>query len=135
MAPAIQEFMTPLVHTVRVGAKFSEAHALMREHLIRHLLVLNGKALVGVISDRDLYLLEALGAGNASEISVEEAMQPVLVVPPEMLLYDVARLMTAGKLGSAVVAREENVLGIFTAMDGLRALAGCANPDGVVAHG
>lgn len=125
MYPTIEKFMTPLVHTVRAGATFAEAHALMRRHGIRHLPVLEGGRLVGIVSERDLYLLETFGAGGAKEIAVEEGMsQDVLAVPPSALAGEVARTMAERKLGSAVIARDGHVLGIFTTVDALRVLAG-----------
>jgi acetoin utilization protein AcuB len=124
MQPTIEQFMTRQVHTIRGGAKLSEAHELMRDHHIRHLPVLEGGRLVGLVSDRDLHLIETLGAGTSNEITVEEAMsQDVLVVAPNEPLGEVAQKMGSRKAGSAVVVLGERVLGIFTTMDALRVLA------------
>jgi acetoin utilization protein AcuB len=124
MTPSIESFMTPVVHTIRSNAPLSDAHAVMREHHIRHLPVLEGGALVGMVSERDMHLVESLGVGKANEITVEEAMsQDVLVVEPTADLSEVARLMAERKAGSAVVVHDQKVKGIFTTQDALWVLA------------
>ena len=44
----------------RVDQKLSTAHAKMREYSIRHLPVLSGGRLLGMITDRDLHMVETL---------------------------------------------------------------------------
>jgi acetoin utilization protein AcuB len=122
--------MSAQVHTIRSGAKLSEAHALMREHRIRHLPVLERGSLVGLVSDRDLHLVETLGVGSPEEITVEEAMsQDVLVAGPGEAIPDVARRMAERKAGSAVIVRNDHVIGIFTTVDALRLLANHVHPE------
>src|SRR5262249_4711509 len=59
--PAVSPFMTRQVVTIDRTASLADAHHLMREHEIRHLPVLDGKQLVGLLSQRDLHLIETLG--------------------------------------------------------------------------
>jgi len=101
-----------------------QASQLMRGHDIRHLPVVHKGELVGLLSQRDVYLVETLSDTPASEIRVEEAMtrEPFLVDPEESL-QSVASRMAARKLGSAIVARDGILLGLFTITDALRALA------------
>jgi len=62
-------------------------------------------------------------AANADELPVEEAMsQDVFSVAPEDSLNDVAKRMAEEKIGSAVVLKENRVVGVFTTIDALRAL-------------
>jgi acetoin utilization protein AcuB len=124
MSEAIENFMTPTVHSVRSGAAVSEARAMMRQHAIRHLPVLDAGRLVGMVSERDLTIVAGIRGVNAEMLSVEEAMsQDVLAVTPEESLATVAARMAERRAGSAVIARGERVLGIFTTTDALRALA------------
>jgi acetoin utilization protein AcuB len=120
----VQEFMT--VGPVVIGTKrtLAEAHRTMRERSIRHLPVVDGGALVGVVSQRDLYLLETLEAVDPATETVEEAMtaEP-FAVPPAAPLEDVAAEMARRKIGSAVVVDRGAVIGLFTTVDALRALA------------
>jgi len=124
----IREFMTVSPHTIAIERTLSDAHKLMREHGIRHLPVLEGGRLVGMVSQRDLHLLETLRDVNPAEIRVEEAMsQDVLEVDPAASLARVARVMGKRKLGSAVVTHGGEIVGIFSTVDALFALATIAN--------
>jgi acetoin utilization protein AcuB len=51
------------VSPVVIGSErtLADAHRMMRERGIRHLPVVDAGALVGVVSQRDLYLAETLG--------------------------------------------------------------------------
>jgi len=123
MNDVIEEFMTRSVHTIGTKSPLTEAHRLMNEHAIRHLPVLEGGRLVGMLSQRDLHLIETLKDVVPKEVLVEEAMsQDAYTVAPEAPLEDVAREMALHKYGSAVVVRGKEVLGIFTTTDALRAL-------------
>jgi len=123
MNDTIESFMTRSVHTIGTKSPLVEAHRVMNEHAIRHLPVLEGGRLVGMLSQRDLHLIETLRDVDPREVLVEEAMsQDAYAVAPEAPLAEVARTMAAHKYGSAVVARGQHVLGIFTTTDALQAL-------------
>jgi acetoin utilization protein AcuB len=123
MNDAIENFMTRSVLTIGTKSPLTEAHRLMNDHAIRHLPVLEGGRLVGMLSQRDLHLIETLKDVVPKEVLVEEAMsQDAYTVAPEAPLEDVAREMALHKYGSAVVAQGKQVLGIFTTTDALRAL-------------
>jgi acetoin utilization protein AcuB len=56
-------------------------------------------------------------------LPVEEAMvEDVFIVDPDAPVGEVVEQMIARKLGSAVVCRDERVIGVFTTIDALRAL-------------
>jgi acetoin utilization protein AcuB len=123
MNDAIENFMTRSVHMIGTKSPLTEAHRLMNDHAIRHLPVLEGGRLVGMLSQRDLHLIETLKDVVPKEVLVEEAMsQDAYTVAPETPLADVAREMALHKYGSAVIVRGKEVLGIFTTTDALRAL-------------
>ena len=96
----------------------------MQEHHIRHLPVLHGGRLVGVVTDRDLHLVESLQGVDPHLVTVSDAMSTdVYSVAPGMPLEDVVGEMAAHKYGSAIVMRDHEVVGIFTTVDACRALA------------
>ena len=120
----ISEFMTPSPHTIGLEQTLEVAHRVMREHQIRHLPVLDSGELVGMLSLRDLHFIETLDADDPAEVTIEEAMTPdPFVVGPGALLDTVAREMAEHKYGSAVVVDKGKVIGVFTTVDALRALA------------
>lgn len=123
--PSVSQYMTRQPWTIRKGATMSQAHHQMRSHAIRHLPVLEGGTLVGIVSERDLHLIETLADCDPDEVTVEQAMvSDVYVVTPEHSVDGVVENMSAHKYGSAVVInRRGGVEGIFTTVDALRVLA------------
>lgn len=123
MKRTVKEFMTRNVQTIGSEQPLSAAHRLMNELGIRHLPVLEKRKLVGIVTMRDLHLVETLEGVDPKRVTVEEAMaQETFAVSPEASLTKVAREMAKHKYGSAVVMRGENVVGIFTTIDALHAL-------------
>ncbi|HEU4727100.1 MAG TPA: CBS domain-containing protein [Kofleriaceae bacterium] len=116
--------MTAQPWTIDFDASLHEADRLMREHQIRHLPVLEDGNLVGVVSERDLRLLEAADGTAASSSPVHRAMteRPFLVTA-DTALDEVAAIMGEHKYGSVIVMGHDGVEGIFTAVDACRALA------------
>lgn len=122
-APTIAQFMTSSVHTIGTDQSLARAHEMMNKYRIRHLPVLDGGELVGIVSQRDLYFVETLGDTAPADIRVEEAMTTdVFVTSREARLVDVVGTMIKRKLGCAIVTRAGNVVGVFSAIDGLKAL-------------
>jgi acetoin utilization protein AcuB len=104
-----------------------EARRLMRERGIRHLPVVDGGALVGLVSQRDIYLAETLKGVDPETDPVREAMSgEPYAVGPDASLADVAATMAERKLGSAIVVDRGAVIGVFTTVDALRSLAALA---------
>jgi acetoin utilization protein AcuB len=115
--------MTSAPWTIDAAQSLGAAHRMMLEHDIRHLPVLRGGHLVGIVSLRDLYLMETLEDVNIEEAHVEEAMrQDIFTVPPEAPLDEVAEVMGMRKLGCAIVAVHDRVEGIFTTIDAVLVL-------------
>jgi acetoin utilization protein AcuB len=114
---------TPLL--IGVEQSLTAAHEVMRSNGIRHLPVLHGGKLVGVVSQRDLHIVESLRDVSPDEVTVEEAMtQDVYAVPPRTPLREVVSEMAERKLGSAVVVEGTRIVGVFTIVDALDTLVG-----------
>jgi len=125
LMPPMSRYMTTQPWTIRKDAKMSQAHELMRAHRIRHLPVLEGGKLVGIVSDRDLHLIETLPDSDPDEVTVEEAMtEEVYAVGLDDPVDAVVERMAARKYGCAmVVNRRGGIEGIFTTIDALQVLA------------
>lgn len=122
--PHIDRYMTTGPHAIEPDQKLSQAHRLMREHAIRHLPVMRGDELIGVLSDRDLHLIETLRDVDPDKVVVEEAMSDVVYkVSPRAALDEVVSEMARHKYGCAVVVDHGKVVGVFTTVDALRAFA------------
>jgi len=122
--PRIKSYMTTTPHTIGVDQTMARAHEVMREHRLRHLPVLQASRLVGILSDRDLHMVETLRDVDPRTVRVEEAMtQDVYTVTPDAPLDEVVKDMATHKYGSAVVVDRAHVVGVFTTVDACRAFA------------
>ena len=120
--------MTCLPFTVTAEETVAEAHLLMRRARIRHLPVLDGDKLVGLVSRSDLRLLETLHDVNPSEVTVQEAMSRApYTATASVRLEQVCRVMAERRIGSTVVVSRGKPVGVFTTVDALRALAELAS--------
>lgn len=118
---------------ITVGPQDSFRHAvnLVRQRGIRHLPVVDGGRLVGIVTDRDIrraspspatslevhelhYLLEKL---KVCDIMTAK----VITVTPETPIEEAARLMLHHRIGSLPVLRGSELVGIITETDILRA--------------
>jgi acetoin utilization protein AcuB len=122
--PQIKKYMTTDIQTIGDEQPMTVAHRMMREQHIRHLPVLHQGQIVGIVTDRDLHLVETLQDVDPKKIAVSEAMTPdPYVVSPSTSLDEVVSTMAAKKYGSAVVSDHGHVVGIFTTVDACSAFA------------
>lgn len=120
----VDEFTTPDPVTANEDMMIDELRGLMERHGIRHVPVVRGDAVVGVISDRDVRLVAGLTAAEKLQVRAADIMAPdPLTVSADTPLDEVAYAMSEKKVGSAIVRDEDGQLvGIFTATDALNAL-------------
>lgn len=124
MTATVQQFMTPIPYTIGHRQSLAKAHQLMRLHQVRHLPVLDGGRLVGIVSDRDLHFIETLRDVDPEHVEVSEAMtQEVYTTHRHAAVRDVARQMAVHKYGAAVILDGVDVVGVFTTIDALRVLS------------
>ena len=112
--------------TIDLRSTLARAIQIMAERSVRHLPVVNDGSLVGLVSERDIAVCEALGK-DPDLVEVEAIMRRrVFTCGPQAHLHAVAEEMATHKYGSAVVVELERpvkVVGVFTTVDALRALA------------
>ena len=119
----VRDFMTAAPYTIGRSQTLAEAHEKMRNSGLRHLPVLDGGRLAGILSQRDAYFVETIAGADPEKVAVEEAMSTdVYTAEPDTPLLEVAGAMADHKYGCAVVTHGTHVLGIFTTVDALRAL-------------
>jgi acetoin utilization protein AcuB len=122
--PSIQKYMTTSPHTVGSDQTLAHAHGILREHRIRHLPVLRGGELVGMLTERDLALIETLKDVDPTKVLVEDAMSTTIYrTSPDSPIDEVVSEMAAKKYGSAIVVQNNHVVGIFTTVDVCTAFA------------
>ena len=136
-----RDLMTPDPLMVTPQTSIAEVWDLMREADVRHIPVVQGDALVGMVSDRDLArvdiarLLKTEGADAVREelaTPIVKIMSTnVIAVDPEAEIGDVIDLLLEHKIGAVPVMPEDTreVLGIISYVDVLRGLQGVLDED------
>ncbi|MBI4561024.1 MAG: CBS domain-containing protein [Candidatus Rokubacteria bacterium] len=129
----VRDFMSTSPISVTPETPVAEARDLMRRRQIRHLLVLDGERLAGIITDRDIRLVLPSPATSLSvweinyllaQLRVERVMtRSVITVSSDRPVEEAVRLMLAHKIGALPVREADRVLGIITETDLLRAFA------------
>mgnify|MGYP000644120124 CR=1 FL=1 len=120
----VDEFTTPDPVTADEDMTIDDLRDLMKKHGIRHLPVLRGDTVVGVISDRDVRIVSGLTLAEKHQVRAADIMAvDPMTVTSTMPLDEVAYVMSEKKIGSVIVNDADGqFLGIFTASDALNAL-------------
>ena len=100
-----------------------EAIDQMAQKEVGALLVMEGKRLAGIVSERD-YARKVILKGKASrEIRVREIMShPVICIPPEMTVEQTMALMTEKHVRHLPVLVSDQVIGVISIGDVVRGL-------------
>lgn len=119
----VVDVMTHTVVSVSKDATVMDAIQLFASHTFRHMPVVDGTAVVGVLSDRDITRCTARGdSPRATRIDAIMTENPT-VAQPEMPLVDAVRLIVFHRINCLpVVDQAANLLGIVTTTDLLAAL-------------
>lgn len=134
----VKDWMTKTPLCLQAKDSLMHARALMKRHSVRHLPVLSGERLIGLLSDRDLrnytpsycstldvYEMHAM----ISKLTVDDAMTPrPITVTPETPMAQAGVLMLKKKIGSLPVEEDGRVVGILTETDVIRALVSAEAP-------
>jgi acetoin utilization protein AcuB len=126
----VYRYMTPSPHTIGRDASSSDARELMRRFGIHHLPVVDQGSVVGLVTDRDLEVVDRIAAArHARAPIVSDAMGPnPYLSAPSTPVTEVARAMVQKGADAAVIVEAAGVVGVFTAIDALRALAESVTP-------
>lgn len=119
----VEEFTTPDPVTAVEDASVEQLNRLMAEYGVRHLPILRGQQVVGIISERDLKVVAGLDFEEKSLVRAGDIMvrEPV-TMSADTPLDEVAFEMSSRKIGSVIVNESDRFLGIFTVTDALNAL-------------
>lgn len=125
-APTAAQLMTPSPLTVAPGEPLDLAHALMKAERVRHLPVVDGEHVVGMLSQHDV-----LGAvGDDAPIAAKHALAvaevmsaPVVAIGAERPAAEAAEVLRRRRLGALPVVRGGRLVGILTTADFFHHLA------------
>lgn len=123
----VGKHMKTNVITVRPDDPMRLAMDLMKRSRVRQLPVLEGRKVVGIITDRDLREASASTATSLSvwelnylldQIKVKELMtRDVITVSPESTVEEAARIIHNRKIGGLPVVEGGDLVGIITEVD------------------
>jgi CBS domain-containing protein len=114
--PPVSEHMSADPVALQADAELADAVTLCRAVHGRHLPVVDGERLIGIVSDRDLRA--AAGSGLGPEHRVTEIMaRDVVTIRPDEPLSRAAELMDDGRIGALPVVEDGALVGILTLTD------------------
>ena len=127
----VRVMMQTQVITATPDMALAEVQRLMRDNHIRHVPVVTGKRLVGIITDRDVREASPSSATTLtrSEIAYQMATTPikqcmtknVVWIGPDIDMVQATRLLLQRQWGCLPVVDNGTLVGIITEMDCLRA--------------
>lgn len=125
----VVDLMTNDPLTVTVAETVGKAHELMAENNIRQIPVVNGRELVGIVTDRDVraFLSDALlGEPEARDRALKTAVGDIMTTEPLFIapdddLKDAVEMLIEQKFGAIpVVDGAAGLIGIVSYVDVLR---------------
>jgi CBS domain-containing protein len=132
------DLMQKDVRTIDESAHLDVADELMREEVVRHLPVVAHGALVGIVTQRDLFragISSAIGFAPSAEqewlgrVAVREVMtREVRSAHPRTDLRHAVEMMLRERIGCLPVVEDGRLVGLLTESDCLRHLAELLRP-------
>ena len=123
----VASIMTRKLVSVPPECSLERAHWLLREHKVRHVLVVERERLVGVLSERDLMerpepsprVRSRVETGGAAEARERMSISLEIVAPDEPVLTACRRLLVR-RIGCLPVVQDGRVTGVVSELDLLR---------------
>ena len=130
----VRDIMPDHMVTISESDTLSTVEDIMTLGRVRHMPVVHGGKLVGVVSERDLLrasLSNLTGIDDGQRraflhrVEIARVMSaPPVVVRPDATVEAAARVMAENKIGCLPVVENDHLLGIITETDVLRCFAG-----------
>lgn len=131
--PLVRDVMCEKVVTVQETDSLLDANMLFVSHNLRHLPVVRGEALVGVVTHRDVKQYAPSLLTNVSQDEYNRVMETtpvsrimtrhVVTIGPDEQVYKAAGVMHTRRIGCLPVIESSKVVGIVTTSDLLGFLA------------
>jgi len=130
----VRDIMGKKLVTISVSERLSTVEDIMTLGHVRHMPVVQGGKLVGVVSERDLLraslsvLSEHRGPERRAFLHVVEIARvmsaPPIVIGPDATIDEAALVMAEKKIGCLPVVERDRLVGMVTETDVLRCIAG-----------
>ncbi len=112
----VKNQMSRKVVTIPPGTPILRAMEVMRENSIRHLPVVEGEDIVGLVTEGDLR--QAALLSMVDKVSIDDVMiKRPFTISPEASIEEAARLVYRHKIGGLPVVEGKRLVGIITVVD------------------
>jgi len=135
----VRDIMRRKVVTISANERLSTVEDIMTLGRMRHMPVVQGGKLLGVVSERDLLRasLSTLAGHRVEErraflhvVAIAQVMSsPAIVIGPEATVEQAALIMAEKKIGCLPVVEDDHLIGVLTETDVLRMVAGLSPED------
>lgn len=127
----VSHIMTKSLHTLNLKNTLEDAEHAFKKYHVRHLPVVSGSKLIGMLSLTDLArisFVDSIGEYNNDESSVDAAVYSMLSIEQVMAqkietidistsIHDVAEILSSREYHALPVLENENLVGIVTTTD------------------
>jgi len=122
----VSKIMTSNIVTVNKTQSLSEVNDILNENNIRHIPVVSGKSVIGMLSKVDLQKISFINTSDGDELTtalydeltIDQVMTKNLkVVQKNNTIYDVADILATSEFHSLPVLDGEELVGIVTTTD------------------
>ncbi len=130
----VRDIMQTKIVTISASDSLSTVEDIMTLGHVRHMPVVRGGKLVGVVSERDLLRISLSKLNDFGKdqrraflyaVEIERVMSaPPVVIWPGASVKEAARMMADRKIGCLPVTDDEELVGLVTETDVLRHFAG-----------
>lgn len=130
----VRDIMPDHMVTISESDTLSTVEDIMTLGRVRHMPVVHGGKLVGVVSERDLLRASLSNLSGIDDgrrraflhgVEIARVMSaPPIVIHPDATVAAAARVMAEHKIGCLPVLEDDQLLGIITETDVLRCFAG-----------
>lgn len=124
----VTTIMTEHVVTLKINDSLEKAEKLFKRHHIRHIPVVSGKSIIGMLSYTDLLRISFADSAFEDEdyvesivynmFSIEQVMvKKIISVKPSTSIKEVAEILTKSEFHALPVVENNTLLGIVTSTD------------------
>lgn len=123
----VRDIMTTEVVTLKVDEELSLASDIMTLARIRHLPIVEGDRLIGIISQRDLFKASLasvidydyqVARTHLKAVTIKEVMvKDIVTIAPDAEIHEAGRIMLAQKIGCLPVIADDALVGMVTESD------------------
>lgn len=122
-SPKVRDLMTKKSITIDINKTIFDAATLMSEETVGCLIVIEGEAPIGIVTERD-FVREVIAKKLSLDAKISEIMsKPLITIGPEASIKEAARIMIDNKVRRLPVVQDNKLVGIIVAADFARHLS------------